>query len=68
MPTNAQTLVSEARRLARLQARRARLRRDLRAVETEMRQARRNVRKLSALVEHRADFEAPTPPLREFGE
>lgn len=57
MPTTPQQLITEAKRLQRLQTKRAALRRELRKVEEEMKLVRRNVRALSAL-----DPEQQLPP------
>lgn len=65
MPTHEQALVAEARRIARLQHKQRRLKADLKAVATELKTARRN---LKALAQRSTDPFEQTPPLRMFGE
>lgn len=48
MPTKEATLITEAKRLQRLQTKRRKLRKELKAVEDEMRLVRRNLRGLSS--------------------
>lgn len=48
MPTHEAALIQEARRLTRLQAKRTRLRRELKDVEAEIKLARKNLRALAA--------------------
>lgn len=49
MPTNSQQLITEAKRLEKLQARRRKVRKELRDIETELRLVQKNVRALSRL-------------------
>lgn len=62
MPAHDVALIQEARRVARLQARRLKLRRELREVDGELRTARRNLRKLAASVA--GDPFDQAPPVR----
>lgn len=66
MPTNERMIILEARRLQRLSNKRSRLRREIKAVEKEMRLVRRNLRALAKPIKPEPDD--PMPPLREFGE
>lgn len=65
MPTTEAAIVNEARRVARLQAKARRLRRDLKDVAAELRLAKRNIK---ALASSTGDPFNQTPPLRMFGE
>lgn len=65
MPTHEQAIVSEARRVARLQSRARELRRLLKENQGELRAAKKNLRALAAAA--RDPFEQ-APPLRMFGE
>ena len=65
MPTHEAALIAEARRLTRLQQKRSRLRRDLKAIEAEIKTARKNLR---ALAQNGRDPFEQTPPLKAFGE
>ena len=49
MPTTPKQLITEAKRLQRLQTQRAKLKRELKRVEAEMKLVRKNVRALSAI-------------------
>jgi len=65
VPTHEAALIAEARRVARLQSKRLRLRRELREAEAELRTARKNLKALAAA--GRDPFDQ-SPPLRGFGE
>ncbi len=65
MPTFEATIVSEARRVARLQARCRQLRRDLKDASAELKHAKKMLRSLAQST--RDPFEQ-APPLRVFGE
>lgn len=65
MPTFEAQLIAEARRVARAQAKCKRLRKELKLAAQELRQAQRDLRKVSASA--RDPFNQG-PPLREFGE
>jgi vacuolar-type H+-ATPase subunit D/Vma8 len=65
MPSTEAALVAAARRVSLLQSKRARLRRELREVDAELRLAKRQLR---ALVSNVRDPFDQAPPLRMFGE
>lgn len=65
MPKLATSLMNEARRVARLQARSRQLRRELKVVDAELKLARKNLR---ALADAKSDPFDQSPPLRMFGE
>jgi hypothetical protein len=65
MPTFESSIVAEARRVARLQARQRTLRRQLRDVGKELRLAKKNLR---ALAGAKNDPFEQSQPLRGFGE
>ncbi|PYR90187.1 MAG: hypothetical protein DMF84_22095 [Acidobacteria bacterium] len=65
MPTHEAAIVAEARRVARLQERQRRFRRELKACAAELKTAKKNLRVLASAA--RDPFEQ-SPPLRVFGE
>lgn len=58
MPTKEATLITEAKRLQRLQTKRRKLRKELKLVEDEMRLVRKNLRGLSS---SKLDDDVETP-------
>lgn len=65
MPTHETSIVAEARRVARLQARKRQLRRDLKTIDKELKLAQKNLRALARVA---VDPFEQVPPLRMFGE
>ena len=65
MPSFESQLIAEARRVARAQNKCKRLRKELKLAAQELRQAKRDLKKLSDAA--RDPFNQ-SPPLREFGE
>jgi ribosomal protein L10 len=66
MPTFESVIITEAKRVARLSRRAATLRKQLKDTETELRLAKRTLRKVASTV--RTDPFDQTPPLRTLGE
>lgn len=67
MPSTKSTLITEAKRLQRLQDRRRKLRRELRDVDEELKLVRRNLRGLSAPGAG-DDLDGQLPPMFKRGE
>ena len=71
MPSHQTQLLTEARRVTRLAHKAARLRRELKTTEAELRHAKKTFKALAAAVtrpEPDTRIEQQTPPLRVFGE
>ncbi len=65
MPTHEAAIVAEARRVARLQARKRKLAREMRVCVAELKMAKRNLR---AMADRLGDPFDQAPPLRMFDE
>jgi len=66
-PTDSQTLVNEAKRLERLQAKRRKLRRELRLVEDAIKFSRKQVKALASVRADDPDDQLPRVKMRGFG-
>lgn len=67
MPTHSQALVNEAKRLARLQAQRTKLRGQLRTIDREIKFSKRQIKALSSAVDPANPDDQLPPEWRKKG-